>query len=1157
MKRSIFILIFCTLLFGTNLLYGQDWLKNFSMQRSIQWKNERAIAESIAILNDIPIRVDRPDGVSFEIQKFYQGRPYYAKTDNSNAAKTISTNKLYPGEGYGYSLTGSGILLGEWDAGRVLTTHQEFGGRVTSTQGSYHDHSTHVAGTMVAAGVVAAAKGMSYEANLNAFDWNDVDAEMASEAAAGLQVSNHSWGWITGWEYNYRGDGLWAWFGDPAISPSEDWAFGFYDDQARQWDIISRNAPNFLIVKSAGNDRGDGPNSTVEHWVWISGGWVKQTVGRNKDGNAFGYDCMSGATVAKNVLTVGAVNDIPGGYSGPSSVQMSSFSSWGPTDDGRIKPDIVANGISLYSTIKTSNNAYGIMSGTSMSTPNASGSIGLILQQQKNMYGSSAIRSATVKALIINTADEAGSNNGPDYMYGWGLMNTYKAVDLMKKDSIAGYNTHIYQLTLNRYDTVRINIGCSGLEPLKATICWTDYPGTPPSPSLNPTTPMLVNDMDLRIIKKSDNQTYLPWILNPASPSAAATTGDNTRDNVEQVFIASPERTNYIVQITHKGTMSSSAENFSLVISGNVKILGPVLVASNNLFEYTHIPAGIIHGSVKIRNNGDSLLILKPYIPDSVQTWLSCQEDSLNISPLDSTVIHFDILTDNFIPWKQYSGIIELNCNDSMQTPYILNIIHNTLGPTLKSSPAHFILNVDLNETASDSIKIKNTGYIPLHVSIVDTGMIIPSWLSLHKDTGIVEVGDSIYLPFTVNEVPQAIGDYYTILYIESDDYQTGVVGIPVELHVGTNRTLELPVHEHWNIVSLPVITDVNLKSLIYPTSISDAYAYNGGYISKDTLIEGTGYWLKFDEAQPITFHGYVFNSDTINLQEGWNLIGTISNKIPVTSIISSPPDILTSYYFGYYKGYIIVDSLSPGQGYWIQANQSGSIILNGEFPPLSKISTNAILSSLNNITISESGYEQILYFGSRSITGIEKFQLPPSSPNNFDARFSDGTVIKICDPIGISEYPISIKTSSGSFTLSWNIQPQDRETFKIETTEGNVILLTGKGQTKIITDPSGNTTLKLISTIENLPQEYSLHQNYPNPFNPTTRINFDVPAPGIVNIKLYNLLGSEVATLFNGYKEAGYHAITFDASNLPSGIYFYKMVSDKFVSVRKMVLTK
>ena len=1150
-------MIICIVLFGSNILFGQDWLKNFSIQQSIQWKNERAIAESIAILNDMPIRVDRPGGVSFELQKFYHGKPYYAKTDNSNAAKTISTNKLYPGEGYGYSLTGSGILLGEWDAGRVLTSHQEFGGRVSSTQGSYHDHSTHVAGTMVAAGVVAAAKGMSYEANLNAFDWNDVDAEMASEAAAGLQVSNHSWGWITGWEYNYRGDGLWAWFGDPSISASEDWAFGFYDDQARQWDIISRNAPNFLIVKSAGNDRGDGPNSIVEHWVWVSGGWVKQTVGRNKDGNAFGYDCMSGATVAKNVLTVGAVNDIPGGYSGPSSVQMSSFSAWGPTDDGRIKPDIVANGISLYSTIKTSNNAYGIMSGTSMSTPNASGSIGLILQQQKNMHGSSAIRSATVKALIINTADEAGSNNGPDYMYGWGLMNTYKAVDLMRKDSIAGYNTHIYQLTLNRYDTVRINIASDGTEPLKATICWTDYPGTPPSPSLNPTTPMLVNDMDLRIIKKKNNQTYLPWVLNPSSPSSPATTGDNTRDNVEQVFIASPERTNYIVQITHKGTMSSTAENFSLVISGNIKILGPALVASKNLFEYTHIPSGIIHDSVKIYNNGDSLLILEPQIPDSIQTWLSCQEDSLNISPLDSTIIHFDILTDNFIPWKQYSGVIELNCNDSMQTPYILNIIHNTLGPTLISSPGHFIFDVDSNETNSDSIKIKNTGHIPLHVSIVDTGTIIPSWLSLHKDTGIVEVGDSIYLPFTVNEVPQTIGDYYTTLYIESDDYQTGVIGIPVELHVGTNRTLELPVHEHWNIVSLPVITDVNLKTLIYPTAISDAYAYEGSYVTKDTLIEGTGYWLKFDEAQPITFHGYVFNFDTINLQEGWNLIGTISNLIPVTSIVSSPPDILTSYYFGYNKGYIIVDTLSPGQGYWIQANQNGSIILNGEFPPLSKISTNAILSSLSNITISESGSEQNLYFGSRVTAGIEKFQLPPSSPNNFDARFSDGTIIKICDPIGISEYPISIKTSSGSFTLAWNIQPDDKGTFKIKTMGGNIIHLTGKGQTKIITDPSGNTTLKLIASIENLPQEYSLHQNYPNPFNPTTRINFDVPASGMVNIKLYNLLGSEVATLFNGYKEAGYHAITFDASNLPSGIYFYKMVSDKFVSVRKMVLTK
>ncbi len=1157
-RYLVFIMsVFQTILF-VNFAVSQDWLKEYSAQRTIQWESERAFAESIAVLNNMPIRVDRPDGTTFELQRFYYGKPLYARTDNSNAAKTISSNKVYPGAGYGYSLTGDGILLGEWDAGRVRTSHQEFGGRVTSTQGSNHYHSTHVAGTMIAAGIQAAARGMSYEALLHAFDWNNVDAELATEAGGGLQVSNHSWGWITGWEFDYRGDGLWAWFGDPSVSTAEDWSFGFYDDQARSWDNISQSAPNFLIVRAAQNDRGDGPNGSVEHWVWVSSSWVKQTVARNKDGNTNGYDCLSGAGVAKNVLTVGAVQDITSGYSGPGSVVMSGFSCWGPTDDGRIKPDVVANGISLYSALETSDNAYGTLSGTSMATPNVSGSVGLILEHQKNLHGSSALRSATVKALIINTADEAGSYNGPDYIYGWGLMNTFKAVDLMQKDSISGFNTHVHELQLDRYDTIKINIGSDGLVPLKATICWTDAPGTSPSPSLDPTTRMLVNDLDLRIIKKRDIQTYSPWILNPASPSAAATTGDNIRDNVEQVYIASPEATSYTLQITHKGNLSSPFQSVSLVISGNVKILGPVFVTSKDTFEYTHIPDGSIRDSLKIRNHGDSLLILKPYVPDSIQSWLTFDEDSTTVDPLDSIFIHFTVSTYDFTPWKTYVGTMDLNCNDSTVTPFLLTIIHHTLGPTLIAAPQHFVIDVDTNQTKSDSIKIRNEGYIPLHFSIIDTGLTIPQWLTLHVDTGTIAVSDSMYVPFTVNDPSQNIGDYYTPIQFESNDFQSGIVDILIDMHVGTNRTISVTVHDHWNIVSLPVIPEIMLKTGLFPTSLSDAYAYEDVYVTKDTLEEGTGYWIKFDGEQPVTFQGYVFQTDSIDVFEGWNLIGTISNTIPVASITSFPPDIMNSYFFEYDKGYVIADSLHPGRGYWIQVTQPGIIIFNGEFPPLSKTTAGPLLSSLSSLTITENELlSQDLYFGSAMIIGADKFTLPPRSPNDFDARFSDGTMAAICNPISNTEYPITIHSTSATLSLRWDVKATDAGIYKIRIENGTMIPLLGNGEILMAMNPSGTTILKLLASTENMPKEFALHQNYPNPFNPTTRIEFDMPSSGLVSIKLYNLLGSEVMTLFDSFREAGYHAITVDASDIPSGIYFCKMVSEKFNAVRKLVLTK
>ena len=133
------------------------------------------------------------------------------------------------------------------------------------------------------------------------------------------------------------------------------------------------------------------------------------------------YDCIAHAAIGKNVLTVGAVNDIVGGYTGPASVVMTTLSCWGPADDGRIKPDIVANGMSLYSTDKDADNDYTTLTGTSMATPSVAGSLALLQEHWNNLNPGTYMKAATLKALIIHTADECGTNNGPDYEYGWGL----------------------------------------------------------------------------------------------------------------------------------------------------------------------------------------------------------------------------------------------------------------------------------------------------------------------------------------------------------------------------------------------------------------------------------------------------------------------------------------------------------------------------------------------------------------------------------------------------------------------------------------------------------------------------------------------------------------------------------------------------------------
>jgi len=106
--------------------------------------------------------------------------------------------------------------------------------------------------------------------------------------------------------------------------------------------------------------------------------------------------------------------------------------------------------------------------------------------------------------------------------------------------------------------------------------------------------------------------------------------------------------------------------------------------------------------------------------------------------------------------------------------------------------------------------------------------------------------------------------------------------------------------------------------------------------------------------------------------------------------------------------------------------------------------------------------------------------------------------------------------------------------------------------------DFDGTTTYSSEIEIEvNGPAEFTLMQNYPNPFNPATTIRFTLPAKTDIVITVYNSIGEKVAEVFKGEMEEGYHEVKFGASNLPSGVYFYRFESKQFVDVKKMVLTK
>ncbi len=261
------------------------------------------------------------------------------------------------------------------------------------------------------------------------------------------------------------------------------------------------------------------------------------------------------------------------------------------------------------------------------------------------------------------------------------------------------------------------------------------------------------------------------------------------------------------------------------------------------------------------------------------------------------------------------------------------------------------------------------------------------------------------------------------------------------------------PMALGWNMVGVP-LTEVNYcRSVLFPFAASSAYSFEGGYVAKDTLANGRGYWLKLNCSQYVSMDGGLRAWDTINVREGWNMVGSISAPVAALQITSDPGGLVTSQFYGYAHGYHISDTIEPGRGYWVKLNQNGKLVLS---------SSAGSARASNRIRI------------------VPSQEQPPAPPN--------GEILN----------------------------PQSA-----------------------------------------IPDHYALDQNYPNPFNPTTTIRYQLPVAGYVTLKVYNMLGQEVTTLVNGMQEAGYMSVIWNASDLPSGIYFYTLHAESFAQTKKLVVIK
>jgi len=172
------------------------------------------------------------------------------------------------------------------------------------------------------------------------------------------------------------------------------------------------------------------------------------------------------------------------------------------------------------------------------------------------------------------------------------LFNARSAALLIESNYISQSLAHIKEVRLLSGDYIEFPVVATNNQPLRVGVYWTDPPGTPVSPSLNPTNRMLVNDIDIRVVSPG-GVTNFPWVLNPAAVTNAATPGDNFRDNAERVDIAVPVNGTYLVRVAHKGNLVNNSNVVSeqwvtVLVQGNVAQPQPDLVLEPPVIDGTN-----------------------------------------------------------------------------------------------------------------------------------------------------------------------------------------------------------------------------------------------------------------------------------------------------------------------------------------------------------------------------------------------------------------------------------------------------------------------------------------------------------------------------------------------------------------------------------------
>jgi hypothetical protein len=407
----------------------------------------------------------------------------------------------------------------------------------------------------------------------------------------------------------------------------------------------------------------------------------------------------------------------------------------------------------------------------------------------------------------------------------------------------------------------------------------------------------------------------------------------------------------------------------------------------------------------------------------------------------------------------------------------------------------------------------------------------------------------------------------------------------------GTLTNVTLTMLPAWNLLSIPLSSSDMRKTTIFQNAVSNAFTYEpGGYSVAETLAMGTGYWLRYASSDTHSISGTRMSVDTIPVYLGWNMIGALTYPMLTSSVIPLSPVTFSSSFFGYSpsRGYYNVDTLKPGEGYWIRVSHAGSIVLDNTMPLFNNIPSSIVRegsqimtakqlsdpsSGFSSLKIQDAGGQERMVFYSEIPKSIdlEKCQLPPIPPEGiFDVRFTSQRYVEVpTDNAKGNEirYPLSINSAVLPLTIYWNNSGTEGKSslLRIYTQNGTKdISLSTPGSYTVRKDVGYIRSDLIVRNIPSneIPREFALHNNYPNPFNPTTRLRYDLPYNGRVTLRIYDILGRIISTVVDEVQDAGYKSIDWTAIDdcggpLSAGVYFYRIEVGNYSAVKKMLLIK